>query len=141
MQQRFFTITKSNQMGKRWVSALIKKLWDTAWDMWELRNGVLHEKENLVTRSMGLHLNQRMTRVFLQLCSRALRTTDRHLVHLPLSKLLERNAAYKIQWLEVAEPALRADRQQVWLNNTRTLRMVEGMKRCMFSWLSHRSSR
>jgi hypothetical protein len=56
-QQRFYSITKSNRTGKRWVSALIQKLWETAWDLWEHRKGVLHEKENLVTRSMGLHLN------------------------------------------------------------------------------------
>jgi hypothetical protein len=56
-QQHFYQITKSNHDGKRWICALIKKFWDTAWDLWEHRNGVLHDKENQVTRSMGLHLN------------------------------------------------------------------------------------
>jgi hypothetical protein len=32
--------------GKRWISSLIKKLWEIAWDLWEHRNGVLHDKIN-----------------------------------------------------------------------------------------------
>ena len=115
--------------------ALIQKMWDTAWDLWEHRNEVLHKKENLVTRSMGLHLNRRVTRVFLDLCSRPLRANDSHLVRLPLSKLLEHNVSYKTQWLIVAEPALREDRHQAWQHGTRITRMVSGMQQGMLSWL------
>jgi hypothetical protein len=32
--------------GKRWISALIRKLWEIAWDLWEHQNGVLHDKIN-----------------------------------------------------------------------------------------------
>jgi hypothetical protein len=39
-QQRFYQINKSNRNGKQWICALIKKFWDTAWDLWEHRNGV-----------------------------------------------------------------------------------------------------
>jgi hypothetical protein len=31
--------------GYRWLSALICKLWQVAWDMWEHRNGIFHDKE------------------------------------------------------------------------------------------------
>jgi len=106
VQQRHYARTKSNKSGRRWVIALIQKLWDVAWDLWEHQNEVLHEKENLVTWSMGIHLNHRVSRVFMDLCSRPLRANDSHLVRLPLSKLLERNVSYKTQWLFVAEPAL-----------------------------------
>jgi len=61
-----------------------------AWDLWEHRNEVLHRKENLITRTMGLHLNHRVTRAFMDLCSWPLRPNDSYLVRLPLSKLLER---------------------------------------------------
>jgi hypothetical protein len=114
--------------GGCWAVALIKKLWDTAWDMWEHRNEVLHERENLVTKSMGIHLNHRVTRVFLDLCSRPLHANDCHLVWLPLSKLLERTVNYKTQWLTVAERALREEGRQAWQANTRTRRMVSGMQ-------------
>jgi hypothetical protein len=31
---------------KQWVSALIQKLWQIAWDLWEHRNGYLHDKDD-----------------------------------------------------------------------------------------------
>jgi hypothetical protein len=141
VQQRHYARTKSNKSGRRWVIALIQKLWDVAWDLWEHRNEVLHEKENLVTWSMGIHLNHRVSRVFTDLCSRPLRANDSHLVRLPLYKLLEHNVSYKTQWLFVAEPALRMVRRQTWQANIRTNRMVDGMQRCMLAWLSRPSSR
>lgn len=139
-QQHFYTATRSQRMGKRWVSALIQKLWDTAWDLWEHRNGVLHKKENLVTASMGIHLNQRVTRVFIALCSRPLWSNNGHLVRLPLSQLLETNVNYKAQWLAVAEPALREESRQTWQAQNRASRSVTGMQRCMFAWLHCQSS-
>jgi hypothetical protein len=45
VQQHYFTFIKSHKTGKRWLSALICKLWQVAWDMWEHRNSILHDKE------------------------------------------------------------------------------------------------
>jgi hypothetical protein len=36
--------------GKRWAIALIKKLWDTAWTLWDHRNRVLHDNETSLER-------------------------------------------------------------------------------------------
>jgi hypothetical protein len=33
------------QSSRRWVSALITKMLEIAWDLWEHRNGILHDKE------------------------------------------------------------------------------------------------
>jgi hypothetical protein len=131
---------KSTKSGRRWATALIQKMWDTAWDLWEHRNEALHQKENLITRTMGLHLNHRVTRAFMELCSRPLRPNNSYLVRLPLSKLLERNVSYKAQWLTVAEPALCDNRRQIWQAGTSATRMVTGMQRCMLSWLRRSGS-
>jgi hypothetical protein len=135
LQQRHYTTVKSTKSGRRWATALIQNMWDTAWDLWEHRNEVLHRKENLITRTMGLHLNHRVTRAFMDLCSQPLRSNDSYLVRLSLSKLLERNAGYKAQWLTVAEPALRDNRRQNWQTGTSATQMVPGLQRCMLSWL------
>ena len=34
----------SRKNGKRWLAALIKKLWAVSWDMWRFRNGVTHSQ-------------------------------------------------------------------------------------------------
>ena len=39
-QQTQYDETGSRKTGKRWVVALIRKLWNTAWDMWQHRNEV-----------------------------------------------------------------------------------------------------
>jgi hypothetical protein len=40
---------QSLYLGLRWLTALIQKLWDIAWDM-DNRNRMLHEQENLPAR-------------------------------------------------------------------------------------------
>jgi hypothetical protein len=71
LQYRYYTIIKSTRTGNRWVSAIIQKLWNIAWDLWEHWNGILHKNENQVTRSMTLQLNSRVSQVYKDL-SRAL---------------------------------------------------------------------
>ena len=44
-QQQYYMYIGSKKTGLRWLSALIRKLWQVAWDMWEHRNGILHDKE------------------------------------------------------------------------------------------------
>ena len=36
----------SRRSGLRWTVAIITKLWDVAWDLWEQRNGFLHARDN-----------------------------------------------------------------------------------------------
>ena len=44
-QQAYYEWLPSKRTGLRWLSALVRKLWQIAWDMWEHRNGILHDKE------------------------------------------------------------------------------------------------
>jgi hypothetical protein len=37
---------RSAKSPRRWLSAIIRKLWQIAWDLWEHRNGYLHQTEN-----------------------------------------------------------------------------------------------
>ena len=43
-QQHYYRVIGSWQTGKRWLTRIILKLWLTAWDLWEQRNGLLHDK-------------------------------------------------------------------------------------------------
>jgi hypothetical protein len=36
------------------LTALIQKLWDVAWDMWDHRNRVLHDQEHSVARDLQI---------------------------------------------------------------------------------------
>jgi hypothetical protein len=46
VQQAYLEWLGSRKTGERWLSALIQKLWDVAWDLWSHRNRILHDKDN-----------------------------------------------------------------------------------------------
>jgi hypothetical protein len=104
IQQRYNSIIRSSRTGQCWAIAIIQKFWDTAWDMWDNRNGILHETENIVTITMGIHLNQKVSRIYTDLRSRPLRSLNCHLVRIPLSTLLRKDTKYKATWLAVPSP-------------------------------------
>ena len=51
-QQEYYQWIGSRRTGKRWVIALIKKLWQIAWDLWDNRNEFLH-KTNMAADLSG----------------------------------------------------------------------------------------
>jgi hypothetical protein len=55
VQQRYFAWRKKQQTGKRWLVAIIQKLWDVAWDLWEHRNSILHDSDmNVAEQQLNL---------------------------------------------------------------------------------------
>lgn len=42
-QSQYFKANNKRNSVRRWVSALIIKIWEIAWDLWEHRNGIEHE--------------------------------------------------------------------------------------------------
>jgi hypothetical protein len=53
VQHRYYELD-SRRTGLRWLTALIQKLWDVAWDMWDHRNRVLHDQEHSVARDLQI---------------------------------------------------------------------------------------
>jgi hypothetical protein len=47
-QKTYFARLGSARSPKRWTIALIQKMWEVAWNMWEHRNGILHDKEQSI---------------------------------------------------------------------------------------------
>jgi hypothetical protein len=47
VQAKYYTDIHSRRSGKRWTIALITKLWDITWDLWEYRNAVYHQHQNI----------------------------------------------------------------------------------------------
>ena len=45
-QQCHYSHLNSKKTGKRWLAALLKKLWGVSWDMWRFRNGIQHSQSN-----------------------------------------------------------------------------------------------
>jgi hypothetical protein len=92
-QQVYLTFIKSRRTGKRWVVQLIKRLWDIAWDLWERRNGILHEKSNHVSREEQHHLDLKIQSTYSKLLG--LNPQDCYLIQSPISDILNKTPQYK----------------------------------------------
>jgi hypothetical protein len=45
---RFRVLVGKRPNGQRWLSAIIRKMWDVSWDLWQHRNDVVHKKDETV---------------------------------------------------------------------------------------------
>jgi hypothetical protein len=58
--------------GKRWLTAIIRKLWDTAWDLWDQRNHHLHKVDTTARDSLlpqDIALRWIFNKVFTDFCA------------------------------------------------------------------------
>jgi hypothetical protein len=98
IQQKYYEWIGSRRSGRRWVSMLIRKLWEVAWDLWEHRNGIVHAR---AVNSGQLRLTLASIQHQLSLGS----------VHLARADLPHFNKGHDV--LESDQPEL----QVAWLNN------------------------
>jgi hypothetical protein len=103
-QAQHYIWTKSRRTGRRWAAALVKKLADTAWDMWEHRNSVAHEGDtNVRSNIVNQQISQEFRRGFVALTRRTQRTARLD----TLAQLQKKSLNYRQQWLKL----IRNDRQ------------------------------
>jgi hypothetical protein len=80
---------------KRWVATLIKKLWTVSWDMWEHRNGILHNTPKTVTELREDLVDHSVKNIYHMATSTLCHTKDDYLITASFTKLLSRSMAYK----------------------------------------------
>jgi hypothetical protein len=108
VQQRYYEWIGSRRSGLRWLTALIQKLWDIAWDMWDNRNRVLHEQEHSVARDLQI---QQITAEFDMGPSGLAPAAQVHFLR-GLPSLLRQQPAYQTAWLiRIQAARARAERR------------------------------
>ena len=94
-QDQHFKSLQSKKSGRRWLAALITKLWQVAWDMWEHRNGILTDQEQgQLAQLLKREIQQEYSRGFQSLPSDLRRSTQ-----IPMEQLLERSLKQQQTWL------------------------------------------
>jgi hypothetical protein len=101
VQERYLQFIGSRRSGERWLSAVIQKLWDVAWDQWNHRNGILHDKDNSVIRSLQ---EEQIRKQFAQGWTTVTRDA-KTLFRDGLDKTLELSAELQAGWLIRVEAA------------------------------------
>jgi hypothetical protein len=97
-QQRYYDWIQHRYTGKRWLSQLIKKLWETAWDLWRHRQKILQNPTALFLSRLHNNVDLHITQLYQQ------HTLHPH-PHLnrwfsqPLPSLIAESLDFKQQWL------------------------------------------
>ncbi len=138
-QQAYFTLIKSRRTGKRWVVALIKKMWDIAWDLWEHRNGILYQSSNVATDAELLNIDRSVRNNFTKLQNLLLPAHDKHLLSLALPRLLKKDKVFKEAWLRNATMVINGHCQAQWIMRNANAQMIRGMQQRMRQFLSSTS--
>jgi hypothetical protein len=88
----------NNGTHKRWMIAILKKVWDISWDMWEQRNGIVHETLHPRRLDQWLALQQAVRDRFQEGCDTLL-PRDQQLFAKGLDTLLKGSDCEMNQWM------------------------------------------
>ena len=134
IQQQHLTQEHFPGSGKRWATALVKKSFEIAWDMWEHRNGILHgEPDRIFCLARDDDINPLIEEQF-ALGPNTLLARDRHLLRQLEANLLVRTRHLKVRWLSTVTLSRAA------YANPEEPEMSEAMKQMrkdMRRWLGH----
>ena len=132
VQQEYYDFLKSRKTGKRWIIALIKKLWLVAWDLWEHRNNILHTQTNAISKEKLQTANRKLSKLFCKYQAVLSSTIDKYLFEVPLQQLLQKDLHYKEEWIKNLESAVQNKGVQA------SKRAVHRMSLLMKRWLRPR---
>ena len=98
VQARYLESIQSRSSGRRWTIAILEKLWDISWDMWEQRNGIAHDPLHH-RRIAKLHEMQRQVREIFGEGSDALLPRDKRLFNKGVDRLTDGSETDMQQWI------------------------------------------
>ena len=103
-QEYYLEFTKSPKTSKRWVSSLIQKVFEVAWDQWEHRNGILHDVDNKFDKVIAIQVDAEIRRHFRAGRGSLLRE-DQGLFRAGVQRILARPLNQKQRWLTFVRAA------------------------------------
>lgn len=130
-QMKYYERIGSSRSPKRWLTAILKCLWTTAWDMWQHRNHVKFKLENTHSSPKIVYLRTRIEKLAL---SANPDWTDND------KKMLNFTQAQLAQWTEselcARIASIEAIRRRVRLRVRKTQHQAKQMREFMSSWLN-----
>jgi hypothetical protein len=133
VQALYYRTIGSWRSGLRWTVAVIKKLWDVAWDLWEQRNGFLHDAEYQDILHNVTSIDEEIKFQFQRGCAQ-LPQRARYLFDGSLSDLLATSIKHRQQWLaSVTAARAMANERQALQDQS-----MEASHQLMQAWLEGR---
>jgi len=126
-QEKSWSQVQSRKSSRRWTSALIQKLWDISWDMWDHRNKELHSGGHNQQQILHSAVDDQISQVYdggaQQLPRDAL-----HLLRTPKETVLQYSLESKQLWLKLVHISQQRRR-------THEFGKYHGEQRFMRTWL------
>jgi len=129
-QAAFWNQWKRKKSSKRWTTELIKKLWNIAWDMWDHRNGILHNADRPRDDILDSAINDQVRQFF----NHGVQAVPRDafmFFQRPVEEILSSSRRYKEQWVASVRAAIRRKQQHdysTYLAEQRFMRRWLGME-------------
>ncbi len=99
VQHRYYEWLNRRNTGKAWLQAVIKKVWEVSWDMWDHRNQVRLGTITLAMCREADIINAQITQQFEEGLV-GLDHQDHHWLSMSLAHVLGYDKEHKSQWLE-----------------------------------------
>jgi hypothetical protein len=106
LQEKYYKEINSRRSAKRWTIAVITRMWEIVWDIWEYRNEVLHKEKNYSTTADAEAIDVRVKTLWDIISITGLLPKDLHLADITLTRLLHFPKHQKKEWLHQAALAL-----------------------------------
>lgn len=97
-QELHLQFKNRNISGRRWIAALIRKLWETIWAMWRFRNSLVHQQTNTPITTINALLNITMLKE-LQTGPSGLPAKYNYLFQKTWKEVLKMSTNKKKQWV------------------------------------------
>jgi hypothetical protein len=107
-QQSHYALINSRKTGHRWMASFIHRCWQIIWVLWEHRNGVLHQQQNLATQLNSKRVDDKVRALYSKALQFLLISPDKHLVKHTMQRLLHYPDRYKAEWIRVTAIAIRS---------------------------------
>ena len=128
LQQDFYDRTQSRRTGASWSAMLLHRLWRISRALWEHRNEILHQQENIVTQVQESSLHRKIQWQYVDLSQMSLGPEDSYLCSFTIQELLKKSWVYKSAWSKSAEIVI-ARVCNSRTSNARTLRHMRSILR------------
>ena len=106
--------TGSKRNASRWVTELIRKLWNVSWDMWDSRNGEVHRNKKTRKEQIIAQLEVDIRETYNEgRNNRFMPRMEKTFFRQDLKELLEKTEYQKRAWILIAKRYIERDRQRV----------------------------
>jgi hypothetical protein len=131
VQDQYYKSISSRKSGRQWTIALIKKLFDVAWDLWEHCNGFAHGLEH-VEEHYEMHEVDDEIRYQFGMGPAGLPPQYHYLFSGLCQDLLAKSISNRIRWANLVNSA-RLLGQSV---RAKESSKMAASRRCMMNWLT-----